>query len=91
MDYELKGKLAFVNAGAYGIGEAVANLLTQEGASVIVADQDEAALQEKATRWAGVVAADLATAQGADTAVASEEHAHNGAPGRRFGRCSSPV
>ena len=69
MDYGLKGKLAFVNAGAYGIGEAVANLLTQEGASVIVADHDEAALQEKASRWAGVVAADLATAQGTDKAV----------------------
>src|ERR1700690_2855488 len=69
MDYGLKGKLAFVNAGAYGIGEAVANLLTQEGASVIVADHDEAALQEKASRWVGVVAADLATTQGTDTAV----------------------
>jgi NAD(P)-dependent dehydrogenase (short-subunit alcohol dehydrogenase family) len=70
VDYGLKGKLAFVNAGAWGIGEAVANLLTQEGASVIVADQDEAALREKAALWAGVVAADLATAQGTDTAVA---------------------
>jgi NAD(P)-dependent dehydrogenase (short-subunit alcohol dehydrogenase family) len=69
MDYGLKGKLAFVNAGAYGIGEAVANLLTQEGASVIVADRDGAALTEKASRWAGVVAADLATAPGTDTAV----------------------
>ena len=64
MDYGLKGKLAFVNAGAYGSGEAVADLLTQEGASVIVADRDEEALQEKAARWTGVVAADLATAAG---------------------------
>jgi NAD(P)-dependent dehydrogenase (short-subunit alcohol dehydrogenase family) len=69
MDYGLHGKLAFVNAGAHGIGEAVANLLTQEGARVIVADHDEAALEEKASRWAGVVAADLATARGTDTAV----------------------
>jgi len=69
MDYGLKGKLAFVNAGAYGIGEAVANILTLEGASVIVADREEAVLQEKASRWTGVVAADLATAQGTDTAV----------------------
>src|SRR3954468_18233194 len=69
MDYGIKGKCAFVSAGAYGIGEAVANLLTQEGASVVVADHDEAVLREKASRWAGVVAADLATAQGTETAV----------------------
>jgi NAD(P)-dependent dehydrogenase (short-subunit alcohol dehydrogenase family) len=45
MDYQLRGKLAFVTAGAHGIGEAIANLLTGEGAVVIVADQDAAALQ----------------------------------------------
>jgi NAD(P)-dependent dehydrogenase (short-subunit alcohol dehydrogenase family) len=69
MDYGLKGKYAFVNAGAYGIGEAVADLLTQEGASVIVADRDEDALNAKASRWAGVVAADLATPAGTDASV----------------------
>jgi 3-oxoacyl-[acyl-carrier protein] reductase len=70
MDYGLKGKLAYVSAGANGIGESVANLLTGEGASVVVADRDEAVLREKAPRWAGAVAADLATAQGTDAAVA---------------------
>jgi NAD(P)-dependent dehydrogenase (short-subunit alcohol dehydrogenase family) len=70
MDYQIKGKYAFVNAGAHGIGEATADLLTQEGASVIVADRDEAALHEKAHRWAGTVAADLATADGAEQASA---------------------
>src|SRR5580704_15471767 len=69
MDYGLKGRYAFVNAGAYGIGEAVADLLTEEGASVIVGDKDEAALQERARRWTGIVAADLATAKGTDHAV----------------------
>jgi NAD(P)-dependent dehydrogenase (short-subunit alcohol dehydrogenase family) len=69
MDYRLEGKQAFVAAGAYGIGEAVANLLTQEGASVIVADRDEETLLQKAPAWTGVVAADLATASGVDTAV----------------------
>lgn len=69
MDFQLKGKLAYVNAGAWGIGEAVADLLTQEGASVIVGDKDEAVLQEKAARWTGVVAADLASAAGVDHAV----------------------
>ena len=70
MDYGLKGKYAVVNAGAFGIGESVADLLTQEGASVIVADRDQAVLEEKASRWAGVVVADLATAQGTDAMVA---------------------
>ena len=70
MDYRIKGKLAFVNAGAYGIGEAVADLLTQEGASVIVSDKDAPVLEEKAHRWTGVVAADLSTAAGVDQAVA---------------------
>ncbi len=69
MDYQLKGKKAFINAGAHGIGEAIANLLTQEGASVIVADRDQSALEEKSHRWAGVIAADLATAEGTDRAV----------------------
>lgn len=69
MDCGLKGKYAFVCAGAYGIGEAVANLLTQEGASVIVADREESVLKEKAARWAGVVAADLATMDGVDSAA----------------------
>jgi NADP-dependent 3-hydroxy acid dehydrogenase YdfG len=66
MDYQLQGKLAFVNAGAHGIGEAIADLLTQEGVSVVVADRDQAALQQKAGRWTGFVAADLATAQGVE-------------------------
>jgi NAD(P)-dependent dehydrogenase (short-subunit alcohol dehydrogenase family) len=69
MDYQIKNKLAFISAGAYGIGEATADLLTQEGAIVIVADQDADALREKASRWRGVVATDLATAQGVEQAV----------------------
>jgi NAD(P)-dependent dehydrogenase (short-subunit alcohol dehydrogenase family) len=69
MDYQLQGKLAFVNAGAHGIGEAIADLLTAEGASVIVADQDAAALDEKAHRWSGVVRANLATAEGVEHAT----------------------
>jgi len=69
MDYRIEAKTGFVSAGANGIGEAIADLLTQEGVRVIVADQDEVALREKAHRWAGVVAADLATAGGMDHAV----------------------
>ena len=39
---------AYVSAGAHGIGEAIADLLTQEGVQVIVADHDETALGDKA-------------------------------------------
>ncbi|MEO8484061.1 MAG: SDR family oxidoreductase [Acidobacteriota bacterium] len=69
MDYQLRNATALVVAGAHGIGEAIANLLTQEGAQVIVADQDADALREKAARWRGTIAANLATAEGVNTAV----------------------
>jgi len=79
MDYHIQGKLAFVTAGAYGIGEATANLLTREGATVIVADQDREALQENGRAWAGTFVADLATATGVEAAIAYVL--------RTFGRC----
>jgi NAD(P)-dependent dehydrogenase (short-subunit alcohol dehydrogenase family) len=66
MDYQLAGKLAFVSAGAHGIGESIANLLAREGAEVIVADQDEAALQAHGSTWRGTIAADLSTGKGVD-------------------------
>ena len=69
MDYGIKGKTAYISAGAHGIGESIADLLTQEGASVIVADNDEAVLREKRGKWAGTIAADLASAQGVADAV----------------------
>jgi NAD(P)-dependent dehydrogenase (short-subunit alcohol dehydrogenase family) len=70
MDLQLKNKLAFVSAGAHGIGRATADLLAAEGASVIVADQDGAALQDHGAAWKGTVAADLSTSTGVDEAVA---------------------
>jgi NAD(P)-dependent dehydrogenase (short-subunit alcohol dehydrogenase family) len=70
VDYQLKGKLAYVSAGAHGIGEAIADLLTQEGADVIVADVDTDVLRQKTGRWRGSVAADLATAAGVENATA---------------------
>jgi NAD(P)-dependent dehydrogenase (short-subunit alcohol dehydrogenase family) len=69
MDYQLRGKRAFVTAGAHGIGEAIADLLTQEGVAVTVADLDADALAEKPRRWANTVAADLATASGVAQAL----------------------
>lgn len=80
MDYQLKGKSAYVSAGAHGIGEAIADLLTQEGASVFVADRDEDALREKARKWHGVVAADLATGPGIEKAVGAALNTFGGPP-----------
>jgi NAD(P)-dependent dehydrogenase (short-subunit alcohol dehydrogenase family) len=80
MDYQIGGKCALVCAGAHGIGEAVADLLTQEGALVVVADCDEAALNVRAPRWAGAIAADLSTAEGVHAAVAGALHIFRKAP-----------
>jgi NAD(P)-dependent dehydrogenase (short-subunit alcohol dehydrogenase family) len=69
VDYQLKGQLAYVSAGAHGIGEAIADLLAQEGAEVIVSDNDVDTLREKRGKWRGTVAADLSTSKGIDQAV----------------------
>jgi NAD(P)-dependent dehydrogenase (short-subunit alcohol dehydrogenase family) len=76
MDYQLRGKLAVVTAGAHGIGEAIANLLAAEGALVFVADQDAEALRAKQQHWA---AADLPTAEGVESAITAMLDS--------FGRC----
>jgi len=80
VDYQLSGKTAYVSAGAHGIGESIANLLTVEGVRVVVADQDEDALRSKAGGWAGTVAADLSTADGVAAAVAYALKTFGGAP-----------
>jgi NAD(P)-dependent dehydrogenase (short-subunit alcohol dehydrogenase family) len=80
MDYRLAGQSALVAAGAHGIGAAVADLLSQEGARVIVADVDEAALGEKSSRWYGVVSEDLATAAGVEMTVRHTLDAFHGPP-----------
>ena len=71
MDYFLSDKCALVCAGAHGIGRAVADLLSAEGASVVVADCDGEALAANRSRWRATVTADLATAEGVATAVTS--------------------
>ena len=40
VDYLLRGTTAYVSAGAHGIGEAIADLLVQDGAAVVVSDLD---------------------------------------------------
>ena len=80
MDYQLTGKLAYVTAGAHGIGRAIADLLTEEGAEVIVADVDADGLRANGGRWRATVVADLATSEGVDTAVAEVLRAFERAP-----------
>lgn len=80
MNYQIQGKCAFVCAGAHGIGEAIADMLTEEGARVVVADRDEAALNERASRWSAVIAADLASADGVKQAVAGVMRVFGRAP-----------
>jgi NAD(P)-dependent dehydrogenase (short-subunit alcohol dehydrogenase family) len=80
MDYQLKGKTAFVAAGAHGIGESIADLLTEGGVRVVVADYDADVLQEKRQKWHSTVAADLATARGVDDSVAAGLKVLGGAP-----------
>ena len=67
-------------AGAHGIGEAIADLLSQEGAVVMVADQDEAALRSRAAKWKDVIAANLSTAEGVDRAAARVRDVFDGPP-----------
>jgi NAD(P)-dependent dehydrogenase (short-subunit alcohol dehydrogenase family) len=69
MNYHLEGKLCFVTAGANGIGAAIADLLTEEGASVVVADQDQSALEARGSAWHGTFVADLSTAAGIENSV----------------------
>lgn len=69
MDYQLAGQFGCVFAGAHGIGKEIANLLADEGVSVIVADQDAPGLAANSGKWRGTITADLATADGVAAAV----------------------
>jgi 3-oxoacyl-[acyl-carrier protein] reductase len=65
------GKTALVTGGAKGIGAATAKLLAGEGATVIVADFDEAAAQETAQAIVGhAVRCDVTSREDVEAAVA---------------------
>ena len=68
MEMGVQGKLAIVTGGSSGIGHAIAGVLVEEGAEVVINGRDEVKLRAACTalgpRAHGVVA-DLTTAAGA--------------------------
>ncbi|WP_119304343.1 SDR family NAD(P)-dependent oxidoreductase [Dongia deserti] len=81
----LKGRIAVVTGGAQGIGFAIASRLAQEGATVVIADINEALAREVAQRIAqagGTVAAHRVDI-GDDTSVAALAAAIDA----QYGRC----
>jgi NAD(P)-dependent dehydrogenase (short-subunit alcohol dehydrogenase family) len=100
MDLELKGRRALVTGSSSGIGEAIARLLAQEGASVIVHGRNRERAEKVAAEIsaAGVAIGDLSTDEGA-AAVLEEARAAlggnveiliNNAGGSSTGNTSKP-
>ncbi len=72
----LAGKIALVTGGAGGIGKATAARLMREGACVVIADIDEAALQNATTELATAFGKDFVSAVTMN--VTSEDHVVKG-------------
>ncbi len=72
----LAGKIALVTGGAGGIGKATAARLMREGACVVIADIDEAALQNATMELAAAFGKDFVSAVTMN--VTSEDHVVKG-------------
>ena len=79
MDLELAGRRALVGGGSSGLGAAIGSSLAGEGARVALAARDGERLTAHAAAIGGVaVAADLSTAEGPASAVATAAAAFGG-------------
>lgn len=84
MDTRFRGKVAIVTGGAQGIGGATARRLARDGASVLIADIDEATAKDNRARIeaAGGTAAVIRT----DVAAAADVECMVGEAVKRWGR-----
>lgn len=70
-EFDLTGRLAVVTGGAAGIGRAIAEVLAEAGARVVVADRDFAAAEATASALKGhALALDVTDAEACETAAA---------------------
>lgn len=79
-EFDLAGRLAVVTGGAAGIGRAIAEVLAEGGAKVVVADRNLDAAKDVAAALGGLaLALDVTDADGAEAVAASLVRDH-GAP-----------